>query len=241
MLYVLTALKCEAAALEGLPGEHVVTGVGKSALKAVQDIELKPSDSVINVGCAAGLTGGCYLIHSVTDQDTGRRFYPDMLIASSLPEAALITSSSIVSDPKPGYLYDMEASLILSHVMKKTAPSRIAIVKAVSDDGSRRPSAAEVTSLIRGYRDEIAKVTESLCRGEETKDYMPLPESVFDELRLSQYMKNEFEDLVHYCAVSAKLEKLNGILDEMRSNGILPVRDKRQGRRVLDEIFTHIR
>ncbi len=241
MLYVLTALKCEAAALEGLPGEHVVTGVGKFALKAVQDIELKPSDSVINVGCAAGLKGGCYLVNSVTDKDTGRRFYPDMPADPALPEAPLITSSSIVTVPEPGYLYDMEASLILSHVMKKTAPSRIAIVKAVSDDGSRRPAANEVTALIRSYREEIGRIIGSLCLENEPVNYMPLPGSVYEELRLSQYMKNEFEDLVHYCAVSGKLEKLNGILDEMRANGILPVRDKRQGRRVLDEIFTHIR
>lgn len=241
MLYVLTALKCEAAALEGLPGEHIVTGIGSFALKAVQGIELKPSDSVINVGCAAGLSGGCYLINSVTDQNTGRRFYPDMLTGSSLPEAPLITSSSIVTDPKPGYLYDMEAALILSHVLKKTAPSRIAIVKAVSDDGSRRPSANEVTALIRSYREEIGRIIDSLCSDEEPVNYMPLPVSVYEELRLSQYMRCEFEDLVHYCVASGKLEKLNGILGEMREKGILPAADKRQGRRALDEIFARIR
>ena len=241
MLYVLTALKCEAAALEGLPGKHVVTGVGSYALKAIQSIEITPSDYVINVGCAAGLSGGCYLVNSVTDQDTGRRFYPDMLVGSSLPEAPLITSSSIVTEPKPGYLYDMEAALICGHVMKKTAPSRIAIIKAVSDDGSRRPSANDVTSLIRGYRDEIGKIIDSLCRESEPVNYMPLPESVIDELRLSQYMKCEFEDLVHYCVASGNIDKLNGILDEMRGNGTLPVKDKRQGRRVLDEIFACIR
>lgn len=241
MLYVLTALKCEAAALEGLPGKHVVTGVGSFALKAIQNIELTPSDFVINVGCAAGLKGGCYLVNSVTEQDTGRRFYPDMLVDSSLPEAPLITSSSIVTEPVPGYLYDMEAALICGHVMKKIAPSRIAIIKAVSDDGSRRPSANEVTSLIRGYRDEIGSITDSLCRENEPVNYMPLPESVIDELRLSQYMKCEFEDLVHYCVASGNMEKLSGILDEMRGNGTLPVKDKRQGRRVLDEIFSRIR
>ena len=241
MLYVLTALKCEAAALEGLPGKHVVTGVGSFALKAVQSIELQPSDFVLNIGCAAGLSGGCYLINSVTEQDTGRRFYPDMLIDSPLPEAALITSSSIVTDPEPGYLYDMEAVVICSHVMKKTAPSRIAIVKAVSDDGSKRPSANDVTSLIRSYRGEIGKIIDSLCRENEPVNYMPLPETVIDELKLSQYMKCEFEDLVHYCSVSGNMEKLNGLLDEMRTSGILPVKDKRQGRRVLDEIFSRIR
>jgi hypothetical protein len=241
MLYVLTALKCEAAALEGLPGKHVVTGVGPFALKAMQSIELEPSDHVLNVGAAAGLTGGCYLINSVTEQDTGRKFYPDMLVDSSLPEAPLITSSSIVTDPRPGYLYDMEASLILGHIMKKIAPSRIAVIKAVSDDGSRWPSANEVTSLIRNYRDEISNVISSLCKETKPVNYMPLPETVMEEMRLSQYMRCEFEDLVHYCVAAGKLEKLNGILDEMRASGKLPVKDKRQGRRALDEIFTRIR
>lgn len=241
MLYVLTALKCEAAALEGLPGKHVVTGVGRFAAKALQNIELNPSDSILNVGCAAGLKGGCYLVNSVTDGDSGRKYYPDMLMGPVIPEAPLITSSSIVTDPKPGYLYDMEASLICAHAMRKLAPSRIAIVKAVSDDGSRRPSANEVTALIRGYLKEIEQIVEFLSREPETQDYMPLPDSVADELRLTRYMKCEFEDLVHYCVVAGKTEKLNGILDEMRACGTLPVKDKRQGRRVLDEIFSRIR
>jgi hypothetical protein len=241
MLYVLTALKCEAAALEGLPGKHLVTGVGGFAAKALQNLELDPSDSIINVGCAAGLKVGCYLVNSVTDEDSGRRYYPDMLMGPLLPEAPLITSSSVVTDPKPGYLYDMEASLICCHAMKKLAPSRIAIVKAVSDDGSRRPSANEVTALIRGYRKEIEQIIEFLNREPQNADYMPLPETVMEELRLTQYMKCEFEDLVHYCVVSGKTERLNGILDEMRACGTLPVKDKRQGRRVLDEIFSRIR
>ena len=241
MLYVLTALKCEAAALEGLPGKHVVTGVGGFASKAIQGIELDPSDSVLNVGCSAGLKGGCYLVNSVTDEDSGRRYYPDMLMGPVLPEAPLITSSSIVTDPRPGYLYDMEASVICAHAMKKLAPSRIAIVKAVSDDGSRRPSANEVTALLRGYRKEIEQIMEYLSREPQIRDYKSLPGISADELKLTQYMKCEFEDLVHYCIVSGKTEKLNGILDEMRAGGTLPVKDKRQGRRVLDEIFSRIR
>ena len=241
MLYVLTALKCEAAALDGLPGKHIVTGVGKSAQSALQKIELGPDDSILNVGAAAGRTGGCYLVNSVTDLETGRRYYPDMLLDSKLPEMPLITSPALVTDPKEGFLYDMEASLILDHAMRKTAPSRTAVVKIVSDDGSRRPSANEVTTLIRGYREEIGRLIEELGRENLRKDYMPLPESVMDELKLTQYMRCEFEDLVHYCVVSGKLEKLNSALDQMRADGRLPVNDKRQGRRVLDEIFARLR
>ena len=241
MLYVLTALKCEAAAIEGLPGKHVVTGVGEYARKVLESIELKASDSVLNVGCAAGMTGGCYLINSITDEKTGSRFYPDMPASLILPEMPLITASGIVTEPREGFLYDMEASIICSFAKKKLAPSRIAVVKAVSDDGSRRPAANEVTSLIRGYRDEISRIMEYLEPEEDQTDYMPLPDSVMDELRLTQYMRLEFEDLVHYCVVSQKTEKLRSVLDEMRRSGTLPVKDKRQGRRVLDEIFTRLR
>ena len=241
MLYVLTALKCEAAAIEGLPGKHIVTGVGDYARKALENIELTSSDSVLNVGCAAGKTGGCYLVNSITDEKTDSRFYPDMPGSHILPEMPLITASGIVTEPDPGFLYDMEASIICSFAKKKTAPSRIAVVKAVSDDGSRRPSANEVTSLLRGYRDEIRKVMEYLQPEEEQADYMPLPLSVADELKLTQYMRLEFEDLVHYCVVSGKTEKLLTELDRLRLEGTLPVKDKRQGRRVLDEIFARLR
>ena len=117
----------------------------------------------------------------------------------------------------------------------------IAIVKAVSDDGSRMPSANEVTALLRSYREDFASIFEKLARIPEKKDYMPLDPSVMDELRLTQYMRCEFEDLVHYCVVSNKTGKLKDILEEMRSSGILPVSDKRQGRRVLDEIFARLR
>ena len=241
MLYVLTALKCEAAAIEGLPGKLVVTGVGNYARKALENIELTSSDSVLNVGCAAGKTGGCYLINSVTDEKSGRRFYPDMPGSFILPEMPLITASGIVTEPEPGFLYDMEASIICSFAKKKTAPSRIAVVKAVSDDGSRRPSAGEVTSLLRGFRDEISRVIEYLLPGEDQTDYMPLPLSVADELKLTQYMRLEFEDLVHYCVVSGKIRKLEAVLDMLRKEGTVPVKDKRQGRRVLDEIFARLR
>ena len=241
MLYVLTALKCEAAALDGLPGKHIVTGVGCVALKALGKIELQSSDHIINVGVCAGTAPGCYLINSVTDGKTGRRYYPDMMRDPVFPEAPLITSPAIVTDPAPGVLYDMEASLICDHVMRKIPPSRIVLIKAVSDDGSRIPSANEVTGLLRKYREKIRVIMEEHDLEEVPVNYMPVPVSVMDELKLTQYMRNEFEDLVHYAVVSGKMELLNSVLDEMREKGVLPVSDKRQGRRALDEIFARLR
>lgn len=55
MLYILTALKCEAAALGGLPGEVIVTGVGGRVVDRIKQLDLKPDDYVLNVGICAGL------------------------------------------------------------------------------------------------------------------------------------------------------------------------------------------
>ena len=54
MLYILTALKCEASALAGLPGEVIVTGVGGCAVSTISKTGLTPNDHVLNVGICAG-------------------------------------------------------------------------------------------------------------------------------------------------------------------------------------------
>ena len=241
MLYVLTALKCEAAALDGLPGKHIVTGVGSAALKALEKIELQSSYHIVNVGVCAGTAPGCYLINSITDGKTGRRYYPDMAKDPVFPEAPLITSPVIVTDPAPGVLYDMEASLICEYAMRKIAPSRLVLIKAVSDDGKKIPSANEVTGLLRQYREKIRVILEEHDLEEVPVNYMPVPVSVMDELKLTQYMRNEFEDLAHYAVVSGKKKLLDSVLDEMREKGMIPATDKRQGRRALDEIFARLR
>ena len=77
MLYVLTALKCEAAALAGVPGTVVVTGVGDRCRARLDSIALTSDDSILNIGCAAGRhIGSAYLINRIESGLTGRVFYP---------------------------------------------------------------------------------------------------------------------------------------------------------------------
>ena len=58
MLYILTALKCEASALGTVPGEVVVTGVGGRIVDCIEKLDLKPDDYVLNVGICAGSEKG---------------------------------------------------------------------------------------------------------------------------------------------------------------------------------------
>ena len=242
MLYILTALKCEASALAGLPREIVITGVGGCAISTISKIGLTPNDHVLNVGICAGKDiGKGYLINQVISDVTGRRFYPDILFESGAEEMSITTASEVVTSVEEGMLYDMESSLICDAVLKVIPPSNLAIYKVVSDSGDKFPTKNEVTQLIREHADEIKKIAELLTARSGTKEYEFLPESIFEDMRLTQYMRNELKDLEHYCAAAGRQEELLVLLDKMRAEERLPVKDKKAGREVLDEICSYLR
>ena len=242
MLYILTALKCEAAALTGLPGEVVVTGVGGRALDKISKINLTAKDFVLNAGICAGTNKGKgYLINQVISLDTGRRFYPDILFESGAEEMPVVASSEIVTEVCDGMLYDMESSLICESVLKVIPPSNLAIYKVVSDSGDKFPTANEVTALMREHIDEIKKIAELLVEGAGPREYEFLPEDIFEDLRLTQYMRCELKDLEHYCVASGRADELKELLASMRESGRIPVKDKKAGREVLDEIYSRLR
>ena len=242
MLYILTALKCEASALTGLPGEIVVTGVGGCAISTISKIGLTPNDYVLNVGICAGKDiGKGYLINQVISDVTGRRFYPDILFESGAPEMSITTSSEVVTSVEEGMLYDMESSLVCDTVLKVIPPSNLALYKVVSDSGEKFPSKNEVTELIRAHVDEIKKIAELLVGPDSKKSYEFLPESVFEEMRLTQYMRNELKDIEHYCVAAGKEDELMALLEKLRREERLPVKDKKAGREVLDEIYSYLR
>lgn len=242
MLYILTALKCEASALTGLPGEIVITGVGGCAISTISKTGLTPNDCVLNVGiCAGSEKGKGYLINQVISDVTGRHFYPDILFDSGAEEMSITTSDKVVTDVEDGMLYDMESSLVCDAVLKVIPPSNLAIYKVVSDSGDKFPTKNEVTQLIRDHIDEIKKIAELFTAKGDSKKYEFLPEGVFEEMRLTQYMRNELKDLEHYCAAAGREEELLTLIDKMRREDRLPVKDKKAGREVLDEIYSYLR
>ena len=242
MLYILTALKCEASALAGLPGEIVITGVGGCAISTISKIGLTPNDYVLNVGiCAGKEPGNGYLINQVISDVTGRRFYPDILFESGAEEMSITTASEVVTSVEEGMLYDMESSLICDAVLKVIPPSNLAIYKVVSDSGDKFPTKNEVTQLIRSHADEIRKIASLLVGEEVNASYEFIPESIKEKLRLTQYMRNELKDLEHYCVASGRRDELLKLLSDMENDGRIPVKDKKAGREVLDEIYSYLR
>lgn len=242
MLYILCALKCEAAVLNGLSGEIVITGVGARAADRIAQLNLKPEDHVLNVGVCAGTEKGRgYLVNQVISSVTGRRFYPDILFESGAEEMSITSSDEIVTSVEEGMLYDMESVLICDNVLKIIPPSNLAIYKVVSDSGSDFPTANEVSQLIRAHVDEIKKIAVLLTGNQCSANYEFIPEELKDKLRPTQYMRNELKDLEHYCVASGRQIELMKLFAKMEEEGRIPVRDKRAGREVLDEIYSYLR
>lgn len=243
MLYILTALKCEASVLNGLPGTIVFTGVGLRARDTLEKLELMPGDKVFNVGiCAGSDKGRGYLINKVTSAETGRMYFPDILFDSGFKEMPLITSPGIVNEVEEDTLVDMEAALICERVLKVIPPSNLTIYKVVSDSGSDFMTASEVTDMMRSHLPDIKKIAGLMLENHsEAKDYRFLPESVSGEMHLTEYMRNELKDIEHYCAVSGKEDELLALLENMRKEERLPARDKKAGREVLNEIYSRLR
>lgn len=242
MLYILTALKCEASALGGLPGEVIVTGVGGRVADRISQLNLTPDDYVFNVGiCAGREKGEGYLINQVISSVTGRRFYPDILFESGAKEMTLTYSDKVVTSVEDDMLYDMESALICDAVLKIIPPSNLSLYKVVSDSGENFPSANEVTALIRAHADEIKKIASLMVGVDGPVSYEFIPEALKDKLRLTQYMRNELKDLEHYCVASGRQDEVLKLLSDMEKDGRIPVKDKKAGREVLDEIYSYLR
>ena len=242
VLYILTALKCEASVLNGIPGELITTGVGARARDIIDALDLKPSDKVLNVGICAGKNKGKgYLINQVISMETGRRYYPDILFESGIEEMPLTTSPGIVHEVDDGMLIDMESAFICDKVMKTLRPSDITLYKVVSDSGADFMSAGEVSEMLREHLPEIKKIARLMLGNNETVTYEFLPEDMAEKMHLTWYMRNELKDIEHYCVVSGREEDLKKLLSKMEEEGRLPAADKKAGREVLNEIYSYLR
>ena len=257
----MTALKCEARGLAKAGLKAEVAGTGERAAKFVRKLTAEyaseegaetravPQQGLINVGCccAAGIPKGTVLvINSVRNEQTGKTYYPDILFAHDEREASLVTSDKIVTDPEPGVAYDMEGALIAEEVPGRMRSSGLLIVKVVSDDGSNIPNAEEVKRLMGEASERIAALA---AKFEETfapdKLYAVFNEAdrqkIHEDMKLSAYMRNELEELEHYCVCAGKEQGLKKEMDKLYEDGSLPCASRKEARRLMDGIYESLR
>lgn len=158
--------------------EHItltVTGLGKSAMAAgvAYTLALFPAPSVpilLNVGIAGHCShplGSVFIAEKIIDQETGRCYYPQLVITPPCPTHELIT----VAKAQPGYptgsLYEMEASAFYEISIRFSSAELIHCIKIISDN-KNNPSyeikPAQVSLLISGVMLMIAEYIQQLSQ-----------------------------------------------------------------------------
>ena len=242
----------------------VITGVGEiNAAAAVSNIAgsygISPDDEILNVGCGAGFSnetclGSIFLGNKLTEQMTGRTFYPDMLMKTNLRECEIVTVARVFSEGCDSAVYDMEAAAVYQAAAFFVGPHRMHFIKLVSDAGERIDQ-SKITELfalqeekICGYIDMLLSVggnkasIDEKTKGKNIADSNATDDAksawnidrLISDMRCSKVMGDQLAQLIKYCRLSGIDYK--AVLDEYYTKGMLPCESKREGKKCLFEL-----
>lgn len=235
----------------------VITGVGEiNAAAAVSNIGgaygIAPDDEILNVGCGAGFSnetclGSIFLGNKLTEQMTGRTFYPDMLMKTNLMECEIVTVARVLNEGCDSVVYDMEAAAVYQAAAFFVGPHRMHFIKLVSDAGERIDQ-SKITGLfalqeekICGYIDMLLSAgADKASIDKKTKGKNTAAESswnidrLISDMRCSKVMGDQLAQLIKYCRLSGIDYK--AVLDEYYTKGLLPCESKREGKKCLFEL-----
>lgn len=240
---------------ENQPIRIILTGQGSvmaaaAVSGAASFFGIKAEDAIINVGTCAGdyEPGQVFICNKITEEATGRTFYPDMILRSGLPERELVTVPVVIHKPIHEYvnkdshnmaLYDMEAAAIYQAANLYVGPHRMGFVKVVSDNGDIegltpdfiKKLMAEAVDEIASYVDMFVTDTHDMCRAEESTQFT---NQLCKDLHCSKVMENQVRQLIKYLSLEDTdyMTYINRLYDE----GRLPAHDKKNGKVCLDEI-----
>lgn len=227
----------------------VITGVGEiNAVAAVSNIGgaygISPDDEILNVGCGAGYSsdicmGSIFLGNKLTEQMTGRTFYPDMLMKANFRECEIVTVARVLNEGCDSVVYDMEAAAVYQAAAFFVGPHRMHFIKLVSDAGERIDQ-SKITELfalqedkICGYIDRLLSACADKAQMDDTQSSWNMDRLICD-MRCSKVMGDQLAQLIKYCRLSGIDYK--AVLDEYYTNGLLPCESKREGKKCLFEL-----
>ena len=256
----------------------VVTGVGEIASAAAAAAVCArdgadAADFLVNIGCCAAAEGadsGCepadrdmdsgygaahaaqigdlYVCHKITEQATGKTFYPDILYRHPWKERELVTGMQPLQRAAAhGALYDMEAAAVYQAGIRFFSPDRMLFLKVVSDfgiAGQERMTAEALTGLLEQHVKEVAAFLANLWKAADEEEALrsdgilqeeeTVLERLFAALHCSQTMRASARQYITYAALTGYDWKAE--LDEWYARGLLPCKDRREGKVRLEEL-----
>lgn len=256
----------------------VVTGVGEIASAAAAAAVCArdgadAADFLVNIGCCAAAEGadsGCepadrdmdsgygaahaaqigdlYVCHKITEQATGKTFYPDILYRHPWKERELVTGMQPLQRAAAhGALYDMEAAAVYQAGIRFFSPDRMLFLKVVSDfgiAGQERMTAEALTGLLEQHVKEVAAFLTNLREAADEEETLrndgilqedeAVLERLFAALHCSQTMRASARQYITYAALTGYDWKAE--LEEWYARGLLPCKDRREGKVRLEEL-----
>ena len=251
----------------------VVTGVGEIAAAAATAAVCArdgadAADFLVNIGCCAA--GGCepadrdmdsgygaahaaqigdlYVCHKITEQATGKTFYPDILYRHPWKERELVTGMQPLQRAAAhGALYDMEAAAVYQAGIRFFSPDRMSFLKVVSDSGvagQERMTAETLAGLLEQHVKAVAGFLANLWKAADEEEALrsggilqedeAVLEQIFAALHCSQTMRASARQYITYAALTGYDWKVE--LEEWYARGLLPCKDRRDGKVRLEEL-----
>ena len=251
----------------------VVTGVGEIAAAAATAAVCArdgadAADFLVNIGCCAAggcepadrdmdsgygaahaaQTGDLYVCHKITEQATGKTFYPDILYRHPWKERELVTGMQPLQRAAAhGALYDMEAAAVYQAGIRFFSPDRMIFLKVVSDSGvagQERMTAETLAGLLEQHVKAVAGFLANLWKAADEEEALrsggilqedeAVLEQIFAALHCSQTMRASARQYITYAALTGYDWKAE--LKEWYARGLLPCKDRREGKVRLEEL-----
>ena len=251
----------------------VVTGVGEIAAAAATAAVCArdgadAADFLVNIGCCAAggcepadrdmdsgygaahaaQTGDLYVCHKITEQATGKTFYPDILYRHPWKERELVTGMQPLQRAAAhGALYDMEAAAVYQAGIRFFSPDRMLFLKVVSDSGvagQERMTAETLAGLLEQHVKAVAGFHANLWKAADEEEALrsggilqedeAVLEQIFAALHCSQTMRASARQYITYAALTGYDWKAE--LKEWYARGLLPCKDRREGKVRLEEL-----
>lgn len=230
---------------------------------------------IVNFGSCAHLSGDAkksklYLCSKIVNLDSGRTFYPDMLLKSSLDEATIVTGSriyekkfekakgeslvssnegrtlhtSFLEETDPS-LYDMEAAAIYEAASHFVGPHQMHFLKYITDEGDGSITPELVRTRAQESLDDVVeylKALELLVDDLAASDLSEGLLSIQDRLIEDLHASFTMQHQIHQLLRYADIAGIDfeKILTKLYDDDKLPCRDKRQGLKVLEEVRAYI-
>lgn len=236
-----------------------ITGMGSvAASTAVGAVcacrELTDTDVILNIGTAAGNTlmeKKTFLIHKIVEQATGRTFYPDVLYHHPFDEAELVSvpkvlcnlqNQDIISEVGVR-LFDMEAAAIYQAGNYFVGPHQMKFIKIISDAGAeQRITQEQLTECVERCAESIIEYIHALIEAAKewqkqselfSQEEQRWLEQLCTDLHCSATMQASVEQLCRYWKLAGV--DYTAYISRKYREGILPCKDKREGKRLMDE------